>query len=341
MPRFTPAIAILALAGTAAITTGIEPTSPATQQAQSPEQDDQARAESIRKWLRSLPLRGFSDLLPKDGLSREQVDALSVLKAEPEFKQILDALPDSGRLYFSRYFAWQISTIRDGRSADGVLFAHTILNDVARLNRFSELEIIQIGIERDRQFESLLEITRNQLEQELRANTLSQDTIDDVMATFDRSAANTKLYLTNPASAYCDLPSAPDDMERMRKYRHKELHRVQAEVSSAMLAPKPFRLARLKYAAAAIEQQVATDYARRIAWLEDPAAERLGVITAGMGQPGAFGLLHVEWGRFSHWRPSDGYLAGGGVSQGSAAAPEPDFRFTFRYPPATDSETNN
>ncbi|MFU8830270.1 MAG: hypothetical protein ACNA8P_12665 [Phycisphaerales bacterium] len=341
MHRLTPAIALLALAGTTAITTGAEPTTKAPQQAQSPEQDGEARAESVRKWLRSLPLRGFSDLLPQDGLSQEQVDALIVLKSEPEFKQFLDAVPDSGRSYFSRYFAWQISTIRDGRSADGVLFAHTIMNDVARLKRFSELEIIQIGIERDRQFESLLQIARDQLEQQLRANKLSQNTIDDVMATFERSAANTKLYLTNPASAYCDLPSAPDDLERMRKYRHKELHRVEAEVSSAMMGPKPFRLARLKYAAAAVEQQVATDYARRIAWLEDPKTERPGIITAEMGQPGAFGLFHVEWGRFSHWRPSDGYFAGGGASPGSATDPEPEFRFGFRYPPATDSETNN
>jgi len=335
--RLAAPLVLTALAGTAlfAMPGYAERTGPAQ------EIQADASAQDVEKWLRSLPLRGLPDLLPKQGLSEQQLNALAALKAEPEFTRFLDEVPDVGRLYFSRYFAWQISTIRDGRSADAAMFAHTIMNDVARLKRFSEMEIIQIGIERDRQFESLLQIARDQLEEQLRANELSQDTIDDVMATFERSVANSKLYLTNPASAYCDLPSAPDDLERMQKYRHKELLVIQQEIAIALGAPKPYRLARLKYAAAAVENRVATDYARRIAWLEDARVERPGVITAGMDRPGAFGLLHVEWGRFSHWRPSEGYEAGGGAVSGTPDDPEPDFRFTFRYPPETQHEASN
>lgn len=290
-------------------------------------------AADVEKWLRSLPLRGLTDLLPKEALSQQQMNALTALKAEPEFTRFLDEVPDVGRLYFSRYFAWQITTIRDGRSADATMFAHTIMNDVARLKRFSEMEIIQIGIERDRQFESLLQIAREQFEGQLRAEGLPRGAIEDVMQTFERAVRDTKLYLTNPASAYCDLPSAPDDMERMRKYQRKQAEAVRGAVTYAMTGSETWRLARLKFAAAETVQRVSTDYANRVAWLEDPKTERPGIITAGMGEAGAFGLFPVEWDRFSCWRSSGSMNAGGSAVSGSFEDPEPRFWFRFRYEP--------
>lgn len=322
-------VVLMAIAGTAlfAMPGYAEQTGPAQ------EIQVEASALDVEKWLRSLPLRGLPDLLPKQGLSEHQLNALAALKAEPEFRQFLEEVPDAGRLYFSRYFAWQISTIRDGRSADPAMFAHTIMNDVARLKRFSEMEVVQIGIERDRQFESLLQIAREQFEGQLRAERLPRGAIEDVMETFERAVRDTKLYLTNPASAYCDLPSAPDDMERMRKYQRKQAEAVRGAVTDAMTGSETWRLARLKFAAAETVQRVSMDYANRVAWLEDPKTERPGIITAGMGEAGAFGLFPVEWDRFSYWRSSESMNAGGNAVSGSFEDPEPRFWFSIRYEP--------
>ena len=297
-------------------------------------------ADEVETWLRSLPLPRFAVELPGDGLSTYQSKALSALRAEQDFEPMLAEVTEIGRLLFSRYFAWQIRNIRTESAADGTVFVHTIMNDLARLKTLSEEQVIEIRVERERQYGSLLQPVRARLEQELRAYDLPQSTVDAVMETFDRSAIDTGNFLTNPACAYCDLPAPPEIALRMRRYQEEKLQRVADRLNQAMNRPgssESWRISGLKFVAMQLEQMVAQDFGNRMAYRDRPEIENAGSPAERTLQPGPYSIFFpTEWDRFSYWRATGSHGWSGGSGSGGFEDPEPFRNIVLRYHPDED-----
>ncbi|MFI4855031.1 MAG: hypothetical protein ACIAQF_08665 [Phycisphaerales bacterium JB065] len=332
-------IAVLLLAGSCLTASTIATVATAPDSSQPPQRDIDAREEAVQSWLRSLPLPGFIDQLPEEGLSEDQARVLAALKHEPEFEQFLREVPNTGRVYFGRYFAWQIRNVKSEAAADAPVFVHTIMNDLARLKSFSEQEIVRIRLERERQYRSLLNVARSRLKQELESYDLSEETIDAVLETFDRSAAETGSWLTNPACAYCDAPASPEAAQRMLRYQEKNQEKVAKIINEVMNKPlsEVWQLSRLKAAAAQIEFAVANDFVSRMAWRDTPEVENPDSPARRVLQPGPYAIFFpVEWDRFSYWKATGPHEVASAMASGGIENPEPFRVVVVRYKPDTE-----
>ncbi|XHC25365.1 hypothetical protein ABWH91_14225 [Phycisphaerales bacterium ac7] len=283
-------------------------------------------APDLRIWLAQTVGEDFTDRLEADELTERQQVLLGALRAQPEFEAFLAELPATNRAFFADYFAWQLNEEfpQDLRGADR--FVHTIMNDLARLRLIPEDGIALWRRERERQFDLLLNPVRAELRRVLAERVLPDETIESILATFERRVVASKRWLTNPACAACDRPSSPEDLASMIAYRESQLEAITDQIDQhhPRLADRPESLQRLlKVAAATLQRQVATGYLNRIGWTAEVSED-----DPRPGRPIALGPIDED--RTSHWRPSSRIIANGSMR----VLDEPEVRLFLRYQPA-------
>lgn len=297
---------------------------------------DPENAVELPTWVTQTFGVDFFDRLEADVHTQSLLTLIAELRTEPAFKEILAELPETNRAYFTDYFAWQIDQyfVRNQFFLHGQFeedrFAHTIMNDLARLRLIPEDDISLWRRERERQFDLLLNPVRAELRRVLAERALPEDTIESVLKAFEQRVVASKRWLTNPACAACDRPSETEDFASMLAYRNAQLGDVAEQIDQhhPRLADAPEALERLlKVSAATLQRQVAIGYLNRIGWTTEVSED-----DPRPGRPIALGPIDDT--RISHWRPSSRIIATGSLR----LINEPEVRLLLRYQPVPRPE---
>jgi hypothetical protein len=235
MPRLTPAIAILALAGTAAITTGIEPTPKAPQQAQSPEQD----AQAITDWIESPLGQSIIESLPADP-SFAPYRRLATLIGMPQFREWSQSLSNTKLPHFESYLKHMLEVehcldivrremseytdLNALREAEGIdeddrfnrQFVFTVMTDLGYLMTLSDQQVAEIeeagwAIHNETVTGYLDEFTAWAEQNQIRESTAKA-----MRREFERSYEEMTRIFRNPACAMAYQPYALQFKEEIR-----------------------------------------------------------------------------------------------------------------------------